>query len=187
MDLDGEGLSPIERELAAQLSQLGTEPTLEQRASIMAAVRSSQVPRRAVIGRWRPVLVVFAAAALLVVTCVGALAASSDALPSSPTYSLRVFSEQVRLALASPASRQQLRIAFASTRIKQARATLSQGDRSDATELLRDSRDYLAQTKKELGDMPPATQGQIQNQLNEAEADEHQAETQLNQEGPQES
>jgi phage-related protein len=43
----------------------------------------------------------------------------------------------------------------------------------------------LDQAKKDLGSLPPSEQGQIRNQLNQAEANEHQAELQLNQDGAQ--
>jgi hypothetical protein len=151
----------------------------------MAAVRSSQAVHRPVIGRWRLALVGLGAVALLALSSVGAVAASNDAVPSSPTYSLRVGGEQLRLALASPAGREQLLIDFANARTYQARAVLRQGDRSDAKGLLRDSRAYLEQAKKGLGSLAPNEQGQIQNQLNQAEAIEHQAELQLNQDGAQ--
>jgi hypothetical protein len=151
----------------------------------MAAVRRSQDVRPSAVRPWRPALIVFGAAALLALSSVGALAASTDALPSSPTYSLRFAGEQARLALASPAGRERLRIDFANARINQARAILKQGGLADAKSLLRDSRGYLEQTKKELAGVPPNEQGQIQNQLNQAEANEHQAELQLNQDGAQ--
>jgi hypothetical protein len=95
-----------------------------------------------------------------------------------------MFGEQVRLALADPAGREQMRIAFANARIAQAQAILAH-DRSNAKGLLRDSREYLIQTRNDLGNVPPGSQGQIQTQLNQAEAAEHQAEAQLNQNGDQ--
>lgn len=187
MELDEEGLSASERLLAGELARLGVNPSPEKHAAIMAAVRKSQDVRPAVFGRWRLALVGLGAAAILMATSVGAVAASNEALPSSPTYSVRVAVEQVRLALASPSGREQLRIAFANSRTNQARAILRQGDRSNAKGLLHDSRDYLDQTKKELTTLPAGEQGQIQNQLNQAEANQQQAEKQLNQEGVQES
>jgi hypothetical protein len=182
---DEQGLSAAERQLAGELAALGVEPSPEKRAAVMAAVRRSQDVQPSVVRRWRLALVAFGAAALLALSSVGAVAASNDALPSSPTYSLRFAGEQARLALASPAGREQLRIDFANARINQARAILKQGGRTDAKSLLRDSRGYLAQTKKDLASLPANEQGQIQNQLNQAEANEHQAELQLNQEGSQ--
>ncbi|GAC1650363.1 MAG: hypothetical protein NVS9B11_23510 [Candidatus Dormibacteraceae bacterium] len=183
MELKDEGLSTTERALAGELVGLGVNPSPEKHAAIMAAVRRSQSIQPSVIGRWRPALVALVAAALLVLSSVGAVAASSDAVPSSPTYSLRIAGEQTRLAFASPAGREQLRIAFANARINQALAVLKQGDRADVRGLLRDSRGYLAQVKKDLAGLPANEQGQIQNQLNQAEANEHQAEEQLNQSG----
>jgi hypothetical protein len=185
MELNDEGLSAAERELAGELAALGVSPSPETSAAIMAAVRRSQDVRPSAVRPWRPALIVFGAAALLALSSVGALAASTDALPSSPTYSLRFAGEQARLALASPAGRERLRIDFANARINQARAILKHGGLADAKSLLRDSRGYLEQTKKELAGVPPNEQGQIQNQLNQAEANEHQAELQLNQDGAQ--
>jgi hypothetical protein len=185
MELEGDRLSTGERQLAAQLSELGVSPSPEQRTAIMAAVRRSQDPVPTVIGRWRLTLVGLGVAAILLVSSVGAVAASNDAVPSSRTYSVRIAVEQVRLALASPAGREQLRIAFANARTDQARIVLRQGDRPNAKGLLHDSRAYLDQTKKDLGALPSGEQGQIQNQLNQAEANERQAEKQLNQEGAQ--
>jgi hypothetical protein len=175
----------MERSLAGELARIGVNPTPERSATIMAAVRRSQGVRPPAIARGRLALVGLGAAALLVFSSVGAVAASTDAVPSSPTYSVRVGTEQVRLALASPVGREQLRIDFANARIKQARTILGQGDRADAKGLLRDSREYLNQTRKELGNLPADAQGQIQNRLNQAEANEHQAEVQMNDDGPQ--
>lgn len=185
MELDGEGLSTTERRLAAELSALGVNPSAEKHAAIMAAVRSSQTVPPAVIGRWRLALVGLSAAALLLLSSVGVVAASKDALPSSPAYSLRAGGEQVRIALASPVGREQLRIDFANARTNQARTILKQGGRADAKGLLRDSRAYLNQAKQDLSSLPADEQGQIQNQLNQAEANEDQAEVQLNQDGAQ--
>ena len=185
MELKDEGLSAAERQLGAELAGLGVNPSPEKRAAIMAAVRRSQEVRPSVVRRWRLALVGFGAAALLALSSVGAVAASTDGLPSSPTYSLRFVGEQARLTLASPAGREQLRIDFANARINQARAILRQGSLADAKSLLRDSRGYLAQTKKDLASLPPNEQGAIQNQLNQAEANENQAELQLNQDGAQ--
>jgi hypothetical protein len=185
MELNDEGMSAADRQLAGELAALGVNPSPEKVAAIMAMVRRSQDARPSVVRRWRLALVGFGAAALLALSSMGAVAASTDALPSSPTYSLRFVGEQARLALASPTGREQLRIDFANARVNQARAILKQGGLADAKSLLRDSRGYLAQTKKDLAGLPANEQGQIQNQLNQAEANEHQAELQLNQDGAQ--
>lgn len=188
MEIDDRELSAAERDLAMRLAQLADDPSPERRAAIMAAVRGAREPRlapRTTMGGWRPALAILAAAVILSASTVGVLAASADALPSSPTYSLRVFGERVRLTVADPTSRAQLRITFAHARIVQARMALGHGDRSDAQVLLRDSRQYIDQAQNELGDVPSGQQGQIQNQLNQAGNDEHQAESQLNQQGDQ--
>jgi hypothetical protein len=184
MELDDQDLSGDERRLAAELGGLARDAGAERSARIMAAVRSARAPRRAVFGPWRLALAGVGAVGILMASTGGAVAASSDALPSNPNYSLRMFGEQVRLALADPAGREQMRIAFANARIAQAQAILAH-DRSNAKGLLRDSREYLIQTRNDLGNVPPGSQGQIQTQLNQAEAAEHQAEAQLNQNGDQ--
>jgi hypothetical protein len=184
MELDDQDLSGDERRLAGELAALAVDASAERRDRIMAAVRSSHEPRRAVTGPWRLALAGLGAVGILMASAGGVVAASGDALPNSPNYSLRVLGEQARLALADPTAREQLRIAFATSRINQAQAILGH-DRSNAKGLLRDSRGYLNQTRNELGSVPANQQGQIQNQLNQAEAAEHQAEAQLNQGGEQ--
>lgn len=185
MEVDGDELSAEEQRLALELTQLVPDPSPERHAAIMAAVRSLPIPRAQVLGGWRLALAGVAAMAIVLGSAVGAVASSGDALPDSPRYSLRVFGEQVRLALAAPTTREQLRIDFAHARVSQAQAVLGHGDRSNARGLLRDSRDYIAQTKKDLANVPAGEQGQISAQLNQTEADEHQAENQLNQGGEQ--
>jgi hypothetical protein len=184
MELDDQDLTLEERRLAAELGALAEDAGAERRNRIMAAVRSSHAPRRAVLGPWRVALAGLGAVGILMASTGGAVAASGDALPNSPNYSLRTFGEQVRLALADPSGREKLRIAFANARINQAQAILPH-DRANAKGLLRDSRQYLNQTRNELGSVPAGQQGQIQDQLNQAEAAEHQAEAQLDQSGDQ--
>ena len=183
MGLDDQDLSAEEQRLAAELARLAVDPSAERRAGIMAAVRGSHPQDRSAVRPWRLVLAGVGAVAIFMAGTVGAVASSGEALPNNPNYSLRVFGEQVRLVVADPAGREQLRISFAKSRIYQARSILTLGDVSNARGLLRDSREYLAQTRKDLGSLSSSEQGQIQNQLNQAEADEHQAEMQLNQEG----
>jgi hypothetical protein len=183
--IDNQDLSADERRLAAQLEKLAVSPSPERRANIMAAVRAAQPARRSFIGRWRVALALAGAAAILMTSTVGAVASSGDALPNNPNYSLRVLGEQVRLALADPSTREHLRIAFANTRIAQAQATIAHGDRSNAKGLLRDSHQYLDQARKDIGNLPRSEQGEIENQLNQAQANEHQAEAQLGQNGDQ--
>lgn len=184
MELNGnEGLSESERRLASALAGLAAEASPQRQAAIMSVVRRETGRRPTVLGRWRPVLVGLAAAAVLAGSTAGVFAASSEALPSSPAYPVRVGVEHIRLTLASPSDRAHLRIAFADDRINQAKTRLSHGDRSDAEKLLRDSRSYLSEAKNELGAVPAQEQGQIQSQLNETQVDQQQSETQLSQEG----
>lgn len=180
---DDEGLSASERNLASALSQLAADPSPKRHAAIMSAVRQKTGQGHLVIGRWRPALAGLAAAAALTASTVGAFAASGDALPNSPEYQVRLVFERVRLTVAGPADREELRITFADARITQAHARLSQGDRANAEGLLRDSRAYLAETKNELGNVPAGERGQIEEQLTQAQADQQQTETQVDQQG----
>lgn len=182
IDLD---LSPEEQGLAAELASLTQDPGAERRAKIMAAVRNARSGRRAFVRAWRLAIAAAVAVSVVAAGSAGAVAASADALPNSPTYSLRSLGEQVRLTFADPAAREQLRIDFALSRISQARVALQHGDRSDATVLLRDSRHYLTETKQDLGNLPSGEQGDVQNQLTQAEDKQNQAEGQLNQQGEQ--
>jgi hypothetical protein len=185
MELDDQDLSPEEQRLAGQLEKLAFSPSPERRSSIMAAVRTTPLLGRSVIGKWRVALALSVAAAILAVSTVGAVASSGEALPNNPNYSLRLLGEQVRLALAEPTTREHLRIAFAQARIAQVRPALAHGDRSNAKGLLRDSHQYLDQARKDIGNLPRSEQGGIENQLNQAELNEHQAESQLGQDGEQ--
>lgn len=183
MGLDDQDLSADERRLAADLGRLAVSPSPARRASIMSAVRSAQPSGRRVMGPWRLVLAGLVAAAILMASTVGAVASSGDSVPSSPNYSLRVFGEQVRLSLADPTTREHLRIAFAKSRIGQAQKILARGDISNAKGLLKDSQQYLAQARKDIGNVPPNEQGEIENELNQADAQERETESRLEQEG----
>ena len=185
MALNDQDLSPDEQRLVAELASITEDPAPDRRALIVAAVRSAPSQPHRLVRPWRLVIAAAAAIALLAASTIGAVAASADALPSSPNYSLRSFGEMVRLTLADPSTREQLRIAFAQSRISQARSVLRQGDRSNAKGLLHDSRDYLAETKQDISSLSSGEQGAVQNQLNQAEAQQNQAEVQLNQQGEQ--
>jgi hypothetical protein len=182
MELNDEELTESERRLASALSRLAADASPERHAAIMSAVRQETGQRPFVIGRWRPVVAGLAAAAVLAGSTIGVFA-SSNALPNSPAYPVRLGVEHIRLTVASPADREHLRISFAHARISQANAQLSQGDRNNAEALLRDSRTYLSEAKQDLNAIPADEQGQIQSELNQTQADEQQSETQLIQEG----
>jgi hypothetical protein len=186
VSLDDRDLSPQEQGLAAELAHLIGEPSPQRRARIMAAVRTAPAPRTEPILRpWRLVLAGVAAIGLLLASAVGAVAASADALPSSPNYSLRQLGEQVRLTFAEPKSREELRISFAESRISQAQSALRHGDRSNARGLLADSRTYLQQARQNLSNLPSDEQGEVENDLSRADASENQTQTELDQEGDQ--
>jgi hypothetical protein len=62
---------------------------------------------------------------------------------------------------------------------------LRQGNRSDARGLLHDSRAYLDETRQDIGDVSSGEQGEVENELNQAEVQQSEAEGQLNQQGQQ--
>lgn len=180
-------LSPEEQDLARELSSLAADPGDARRDSIMQAVRAARqeaAPSATWRLRRRVLAVVSVTALLLIVSTVGALAASSQALPSSPTYGLRFAGEQCRLAIASPVGREELRIQFARDRFHQAQDVV-RGNRSVAKRLIEDGRGYLDQTRRDLGALPSGEQGEVQNQLNQAGEDQKAAQGQLNQAGDQ--
>jgi len=181
-----DGLSASELEIADRLWKLAADAGQADTESIMQAVRAARLtagPRR----QHRPqriVLGALMAAALLLTSAVGAVAASSQALPDSPAYTLRFTGEQVRLAVASPVGREQLRIQFARDRFHQAQDVVSQ-NRPNAKRLISDGSDYLQQARHEVSSLPAGEQGPVESQLNQAGADQAAAENQLNQDGAQ--
>ena len=189
MDLSGEELSSDELKRAEELASLAYEPSAERRARIMAAVKAAPQtgsPVRQTAGSfWRFAVAAVTALAILVAGSAGAVAASGDALPSSPNYSLRWFGEQVRLTVAESATKESLRVSFATSRITQAQTVLKRGNRSDASQLLHDSRAYLSDARQDLSNVPSGERGQVENQLDQAESNQNQAEQQLNQSGEQ--
>jgi hypothetical protein len=148
--------NPDEMALGARIAELAQDPSDGARARIMAAVRNAPTPatatRRRIAGgsRWRPVLVGFGTAALLLFASVGALAASSDALPNSPAYKLRLFEENVRVAVADPREKPRLHLQFAAERVRQAKEQIRRGGARVAAELLSDCKHDLAEAEAEL-------------------------------------
>jgi uncharacterized protein DUF5667 len=178
-------LSPAEQKLANELSGLAVDPSPAAQEAIMRSVRTAvrSVKRRWRLG-WRVTAAAVAAILILITGTVGVLAATSEALPHSPAYSLRLMGEQIRIAIASPVGREQLRIQFARDRFQQA-GQVVQNNRSDARRLVDDGHSYLVQTQRDLPSLSAGEQGQVQNQLNQAGQDEQAAQNQLNQEGNQ--
>jgi hypothetical protein len=186
MTMTGE-LSTSEQEIADRLWKLAADPSPASTESIMRAVRAvrpATVPRPQQHLRRRIVLAAVLAAALLAASGVGALAASSQALPDSPAYTLRFTGEQVRLAVASPVGREELRIQFARDRFHQAEAVMAE-NRSNATKLIQDGSYYLGQARNDVSSLSSGEQGRVENQLDQAGADQAAAENQLNQDGAQ--
>ena len=178
-------LSPSEQAIARDLSALAADPSPASRDSIMHAVRTARrtaAPRARWHLSWRLVTAIAAAVFLLGGSTVGAMAASSQALPHSPAYPLRFAGEGIRLAVASPAEREHLRIDFARDRFRQARDVVRE-NRSDAKQLIVDGRDYLDQTRRDLASLSADEQGQVESEINQAGDDEKAAENQLNQQG----
>lgn len=180
-------LSPAEQDLARELSGLAIDPSPAARASIMRAVlvargTEPKAPRWRL--RWRVMTAVVAAVVVLITGTIGAMAASSNALPNSPAYTLRGAGEQVRIVLASPLGREQLRIEFARDRFKQVPAVVHVSH-SAASRLIADGSAYLEQAQRDLQSLSADEQGQVENELNDAGGDEQAAQDQLNQEGQQ--
>jgi hypothetical protein len=180
-------LSPAEQELAHELSRLAVDPNPAARETIMRAVRTAiraPAPAERWRLRWRVMAAGVAAVLVVIAGTVGVLAASSQALPDGPSYTLRVAGEQVRLVVASHVGREQLRIQFARDRFRQA-VQIVNVNRSDARRLVDDGSNYLDQTRRDLPALSTDQQGQMENQLNQAGQDQQAAENQLNQAGDQ--
>lgn len=182
-----EELSVSEQKLASQLEHLATEPDSSTRKAIMRAVMSltlaGAAPRR--LGwRGRFLAPVAGALVLMIAGTVGAFAASSDALPKTPAYQVRLAGEEIRLAFADLKGREQLRIGFARDRFRQAQQ-IAHSDRADAQLLIDGGGGYLTLTRKDLGSLPADEQGQVQNQLDQAEEDQNQTQSQVDQQGHQ--
>lgn len=180
-------LSPAEQDLARELSGLGIDPSPAARDSIMRAVsaaRSAEPKTHRWRLRWRVMTAAVAAVLVLITASIGAMAASSQALPNSPAYTLRGAGEEVRIVLASPLGRERLRIEFARDRFKQV-PTVIHVSRSEAGRLIADGSAYLDQAQRDLPSLAVDEQGQVENELNNAGADETAAQDQLNQEGQQ--
>ena len=182
-------LSPSEQETAHELSTLAEDPSPASRDSIMHGVHAA-LPTAASRARWhlswRLVIAVAAAALLLGGGTIGAMAASSRALPHSPAYPLRFAGEGIRLAVASPADKEHLRIDFARDRFHEAVDVIRE-NRSDAKQLIVDGRDYLAQARRDLSSLSADEQGQVESEINQAGDDQRSAEGQLNQQGDDQS
>ena len=180
-------LSPAEQDLATELSRLAVDPSPAARDSIMRAVSAARLaepkaPRWRL--RWRVIGAAVAAVLVLVTGTVGVLAASSQALPASPAYSLRGVGEQIRIFFASPVGREELRIQFARERFQQVPAVVHRS-RSDAMRLINDGSNYLDQTRRDLPSLSADEQGQVESRLNQAGQDQQGAQDELNQSGEQ--
>ena len=176
-------LSPSEEQIARDLSALAADPSPASRSSIMQGVRAAR--RTAPSGmRWRLLIAVAAAVLLLASGTVGAMAASSQALPNSPAYPLRFAGEGIRLAVASPVDREHLRIDFARDRFRQAKEVV-RDNRADANQLIVDGREYLDQTRRDLSSLSADQQGQVESEINQAGEDQKSAESELDQQGDQ--
>jgi hypothetical protein len=182
-------LSPSEQETAQELSSLAEDPSPASRDWIMHGIHAALAkgaPRARWHLSWRLVMAVAVAALLLGVGTIGAMAASSQALPHSPAYPLRFAGEGIRLAVASPADKEHLRIDFARDRFHQAGDVVRE-NRSDAKQLIVDGREYLAQARRDLSSLSADEQGQVESEINQAGDDERSAEGQLNQQGEDQS
>jgi hypothetical protein len=172
-------LSPSEQQIARDLSALAADPSPVSRSSIMQGVRAARRPAPSGM-RWRVLIAVAAAVLLLASGTVGAMAASSQALPDSAAYPLRFAGEGIRLAIASPVDREHLRIDFARDRFRQA-IEVVRDNRADAKQLIADGREYLDQTRRDLPSLSADQQGQVETEINQAGEDQKSAESELDQ------
>ena len=180
-------LSPTEQDLARELSGLAVDPSPAARESIMRAVSAARhaEPKAAARRlRWRVMTAAVAAVVVLITGTIGVLAASSQALPDSPAYSLRGAGEQIRITFANRVGQEELRIQFARDRFQQVPAVVHRS-RSAAVRLITDGGNYLDGARRDLPSLTADQQGQVQNQLNQAGQDQQAAEQQLNQNGEQ--
>jgi hypothetical protein len=165
-DLESTQPTPDDVRLGARIANLAEEPSAAARARIMAAVRGAPMPasaprRRVALGRrWRLALVGFGTTGILVAASAGALAASSDALPNSPTYELRHVEENLRVAVASQREQPRLRLQFAAEKLRQAKAQIRNGDAGNAARLVSDSRHDLQDAEAELKDLHDPAESQ---------------------------
>jgi hypothetical protein len=151
--------------------------------AVRTAVRHTARPRR-LPDALRLTAAAVAAIAMVLASSVFAFAASSTALPDSPAYGVRSVGERVRIAVLAPTDRELLRITFAREHFQQAQDVAIR-DRPDALHLLNDGRAYLEDVRKDLQSVPSGEQGEVQNQLNQADVKEGQAASQLGQQGEQ--
>jgi hypothetical protein len=178
-------LSPAEQDLAAELSNLASDPSTTARAEIMHAVVAAARPTdrvRRLPWAWRTAVAVPLALIMVLATTVFAFAASSTALPDSPAYGIRSAGEHVRLTILGPTDRELLRIAFAREHFRQAQDVVHR-NRSDASQLLSDGRAYLDDARNQLPSVPAGEQGQVENELDQAGQEQTQTENQVGQQG----
>jgi hypothetical protein len=115
---------------------------------------------------------------VVIIGTVGVLAASSQALPDSPAYALRYAGERVRLVVASPVGRVELRIQFARDRFHQVEHVVQQ-NRSNATQLIADGSSYLEQAWRDLPSLSAGDRSRVQEKLNQADEEQESAEMQF--------
>lgn len=158
--------SPEEATLVEQLQALAQDPSTDARARIMAAVRQAprlqaearRRPAWLVVPRFRLALALATGLLTLIVGSTGALAASSEALPDSPAYGLRLVGERIRIDVAGPGQRVNLSQRFAADRLRQARDQLRIARAALAAKLVADSRAYLQEAQADLVDLPEPQQ-----------------------------
>jgi gas vesicle protein len=177
-------LSPDETRLTSELARLVDGPDEATRRSIMRAVlKARRGPHPTPFGRRSRFLLALVAAVLVILlSATAALAASSHAVPTSPSYQLRLAGEDIRLMLARPKEGDELRIGFARDRFQQARE-IAGSDHVNAKLLLTAGHDYLTQVRSTLRSLSSDEQGQVEGELNQAQDDENNAQNQVDQQG----
>ncbi len=189
MELDD--LSPSEERIAQRLTTLVAPLSAETRSRLLAAMHAAPGGAPAAHRSWRwggrlrlAALGVSAVAVLLGVG-IGALGLSAHALPGSPTYSLRVAGEHLRLWTAGPADRERLRVEFARERLEEAHSA-PHSDRAVLETLLRDGHSYLQDAARDLsqGEIDTGTRNDVQQQIGNLHEQENQIGSQLGVEAP---
>jgi hypothetical protein len=174
-----EDLSPDERRVADEIASLITHPDPATEEAIMRAVMGAipvaSRPRK--LRQWRPLALAAAVLALLAVG-LGAVAASGNAIPTTPAYQLRLATEDMRLAIAGQKDRDLLRIRFALDRFGQARA-IAPNNPAAAQRLFEDGHRYLMDAAADVSSLSHDDQSQLQVQLQRAEVEATATQTRL--------
>jgi hypothetical protein len=165
-------LSPEQRRVGEEIASLTTDPDAATQEAIMRAVMGAIAPaaRRRTVHHWRLFTMAAALLALLALGSVGAVAATGNALPTTPAYQVRLATEDIRLATVSSRERDLLRIRFAVDRFGQSQVIAS-NNLSAAQRLFQDGWRYLMDAAADVPSLSLDEQFEVQDKLEKAEAD----------------